>query len=177
MHLLGALDGYWRLVCHAQWYLTEDAERFAHGLSQALQKRALPRALLTDNGSAETAAEITQGLARLGVVHETTLPYPAYQNAKQEIFWAQVEGRLLAMLKGVAPLTLDYLNQATLAWLEREYHRRAQTACARAGEPVRDPAPATAGDGDVAPLLQRLIAEYAATGLPPAYLPFDAEED
>jgi transposase InsO family protein len=93
VHLLGVLDDYSRLVCHAQWYLAEDAERFAHGLCQALQKRSLPRALLTDNGSAETAAEITQGLARLGIVHETTLPYSAYQNAKQEIFWAQVEGR------------------------------------------------------------------------------------
>jgi len=28
----------------------------------------------------------------------------------------------------------------------------------------------------MAPLLQRLLAEYAATGLPPAYLPFDPEE-
>ena len=123
-HLLGVLDDCSRVVCHAQWYLTEDAERFAHGLSQALQKHGLPRALLTDNGSAETAAEITEGLLRLGIAHETTLPYSAYQNAKQEVFWAQVEGRLLAMLEGVEPLTLRDLNDATLAWVEREYHRR-----------------------------------------------------
>ena len=122
-HLLGILDDYSRLCCHAQWYLAEDAQRFAHGLSQALQKRGLPRALLTDNGGAETAAEITEGLARLGIVQETTLPYSAYQNAKQEVFWAQVEGRLLAMLEGVEPLTLGPLNEATLAWVEREYHR------------------------------------------------------
>ena len=49
-HLLGILDDCSRLCCHAQWYLAEDAERFVHGLSQALQKRGLPRALLTDNG-------------------------------------------------------------------------------------------------------------------------------
>ena len=124
VHLLGILDDYSRLCCHAQWYLTEDAERFVHGLSQALQKRGLPRALLTDNGGAETAAEVTEGLARLGIVHETTLPYSAYQNAKQENWWSVVEGRLLAMLDGVEPLTLDTLNRATLAWVEGEYQRR-----------------------------------------------------
>jgi hypothetical protein len=37
------------------------AEIIAHGLSQAFQKRGLPRsALLSDNGAAMTAAEITQ---------------------------------------------------------------------------------------------------------------------
>lgn len=278
-HLLCILDDCSRLVCHAQWYLAEDAERFAHGLSQALQKRGLPRALLTDNGGAETAAEITQGLLRLGVVHETTLPYSAYQNAKQEVFWAQVEGRLLAMLEGVEPLTLRRLNDATLAWVEREYHRRVhdELGCTplerlragpdvtrecpdgdtlrrllrtettrvqrrsdgtctvlgvrfevpsrlrhiqrlrlryarwdltsvdlidphteqpvavlypldkarnaergrRALAPVNEreqPALASAANTGIAPLLEHLIAEYAATGLPPAYLPFDTEE-
>ena len=32
-----------------------------HGLSQAIQKRGLPRALLTDNGAAMVAEEVTQG--------------------------------------------------------------------------------------------------------------------
>ncbi len=281
VHLLGILDDCSRLVCHAQWYFTEDAERFVHGLSQALQKRGLPRALLTDNGGAETAAELTEGLARLGIVHETTLPYSAYQNAKQEVFWAQVEGRLLAMVEGVEPLTLGYLNDATVAWVEHEYHRRVhdelgctplerfrtltnvgrecpdadtlrrtfraattrvqrrsdgtctvrgrrfevpsryrhihrlalryarwdltsvdlidahteqpvarlypldKTANAERGrrtlEPLSaSPSPPSAsppGAGDVAPLLQHLMAEYAATGVPSAYLPFDPEDN
>ncbi len=41
-------------------------------------------------------------LGRLGITHATTLPYSPYQNGKQEAFWGQVEGRLLAMLEGVA---------------------------------------------------------------------------
>jgi len=277
--LLCILDDYSRLVCHAQWYLNEDPQRFAHGLSQALQKRGLPRALLTDNGGAETAAEITEALARLGIAHETTLPFSAYQNAKQEVFWAQVEGRLLAMLEGVQPLRLGPLNDATFAWVEREYHRRAhdELGCTplerfregpdvsrdspdahtlrrtfrahttrvqrrsdgtctvrgrrfevpsrfrhihrlhlryarwdltdidlidphneqpvavlypldkqrnaergrRALAPLNDsevPSGASTTTNDVAPLLKRLMAEYAATGLPPAYLPFDCED-
>jgi transposase InsO family protein len=121
--LLGVLDDCSRVACHLQWYLDETAETLVHGLAQAIQKRGLPRALLTDNGAAMLAAEVRQGLERLGIVQETTLPYSPYQNAKQEVFWAQVEGRLLAMLEGDADLTLERLNAATQAWVELEYHR------------------------------------------------------
>ena len=96
----------------------------AHGLAQAFQKRGLPRAALSDNGAAMTAAEITEGLTRLGVLHHTTLPYSPYQNAKQESFWGPVEGRLIAMLEHVPDLTLAFLNEATQAWVEHEYNRR-----------------------------------------------------
>ena len=122
--LLGILDDRSRLACHLQWYLAEAAENVAHGLSQAIHKRGLPRAAMSDNGAAMTAAEITEGLARLGVLHQTTLPYSPYQNAKQEAFWGPVEGRLMAMLEDVPDLTLAMLNEATQAWVEYEYNRK-----------------------------------------------------
>lgn len=121
--LLGVLDDRSRLACHLQWYFDETAETLVHGLSQAIQKRGLPRALLTDNGSAMLAAETRHGLSDLGIVHETTLPHSPYQNAKQEVFWAVVEGRLVAMLESVDELTLEQLNEATQAWVELEYNR------------------------------------------------------
>ena len=86
-------------------------------------KRNLPRALMTDNGAAMLSEEVVSGLGALGVVHQTTLPYSPYQNAKQESFWGRVEGRLMAMLEGEQSLTLDLLNEATQAWVEQEYHR------------------------------------------------------
>ena len=267
--LLAILDDKSRLCCHAQWYLQEDAESFVHGLLQGFLKRGLSRALMTDNGGAETAAEIEEGLAEVGVLHELTLPYSPYQNAKQEVFWVPIETRLLAMLEGVPDLTLEQLNEATQAWIELEYHRRVHSetgqtpleAFLAAPNVLRDcPAPqqlrhafrvkvvrmqrrsdgtltldgvrfelpgrlhhlarvavryarwdlsqaavvdertgaevaaiypvnkvnnasgqrrrrqtdaaaAPAAPSGVAPLLQKLLAEYAATGLPPAYLP------
>ncbi len=117
------LDDHSRLCCHVQWYLSETAEDLVHGLSQAIQKRGLPRALMTDNGSAMMAEEVTEGLLRLGIVHERTLPYSPYQNGKQESFWGTLEGRLMTMLDGVAELTLDLLNRATQAWVEIDYNR------------------------------------------------------
>ncbi|MGH7644467.1 MAG: IS481 family transposase [Gemmatimonadales bacterium] len=149
--LLGVLDDRSRLACHVQWYLRdENAEDLVHGLAQAIQKRGLPRALMTDNGPAETAAEVVQGLARLGVRHETTLAHSPYQNGKQECFWSQVEGRLLAMLENCPDVTLATLNEATQAWGELEYNRRVhsetgETPLARflAGPDVGRPSPAS----------------------------------
>jgi putative transposase len=120
---LGILDDHSRLCCHVQWYLSETAEDLVHGLAQAIQKRGLPRALLTDNGPAMVAEEVTEGLLRLGIVHERALPYSPYQNGKQEAFWGPLEGRLVTMLDGIAELTLDRLNQLTQAWMEIEYNR------------------------------------------------------
>lgn len=148
---LGVLDDRSRLACHVQWYLAETAENLVHGLCQAFQKRTLPRALMTDNGAAMTAAETTAGLRRLGILHRPILPYSAYQNAKQEVFWAQLEGRLLAMVEGVEDLSLALLNEATQAWVEMEYQRRVhsetgQTPLERclAGPDVGRPCPESA---------------------------------
>jgi len=271
---LAVLDDRSRLACHVQWYLDETAESLVHGFSQALQRRGLPRALMTDNGAAMMAEEFGAGLHQLGILHQTTLPYSPYQNAKQESFWGRVEGRLMAMLEGVGELSLELLNTATGAWVEHEYQRsvhseiggsplqrylagpdvgrecpgseglraafrreltrtqrrsdgtvslhgqrfeipsryrhlqRVHLRCARwdlrrvdlvdarrgsllcALYPVDksanadgqrralaavSQAPLAANPPGMAPLLRQLMAEYAATGLPPAYLPTAAE--
>lgn len=121
--VLGILDDRSRLACHLQWYLAETAENLVHGLMQAIHKRGLPRSLMTDNGKAMLADETRQGLARLGILHETTLPHSPYQNGKQENFWSQLEGRFVAMLEHVPDLSLARLNELTQAWVEGDYNR------------------------------------------------------
>lgn len=278
--LLCFIDDHSRLICHLQWYLDETAEVLVHGLCQGLAKRGLPRALMTDNGAAMKAEEFTAGLHELGVLHETTLPYSPYQNAKQETFWATVEGRLMAMLERVSELTLERLNAITQAWVEQEYHQNqhaelATTPLARAldapnigrqcpdsqalqrafrctvkrrqrrsdgtisldgkrfeipgryrhletavvryarwelravelvdprtrtvlcalypldkranadgrrralksSQPAPQPAPEPTQDDELPPLLRKCLAEYAATGRPPAYLPHRSSEN
>src|SRR6202008_3286529 len=90
--------------------------RFVPGLAKA----SLAPGSDDDNGSAMLAAETTEGLARLGILHETTLPYAPFQNGKQEAFWNGVEGRLLPMLEGVADFSLDQLNKAKQDWMVME---------------------------------------------------------
>jgi putative transposase len=123
--LFAMIDDHSRLCCHSQWYLgDETTESFVHGLCQAFQKRGLPRAILSDNGAPMIAAETGEGLERLSIDHHTTLSQTPEQNGKQEVFWSQIEGRLMAMLEGEKELTLELLNRATQAWVEQEYQRR-----------------------------------------------------
>jgi len=122
--LLGFIDDHSRLCCHLQWYLDETTETLVHGASQAFQKRDLPRAMMGDQGSAMKGREFQQGLEDLSIAWDPTRAYSPEQNAKKEIFWAIVEGRLIPMLEGVEELTLSLLNEATQAWVELEYNRR-----------------------------------------------------
>lgn len=122
--LIGVLDDRSRLVCHMQWFLgAERAEIIAHTLSQAIMRRGMPASTYHDNGPAMVAEEIEQGLGRLGAVDARTLPESPDMNGKMEVFWATVEGQLMPMLENVKPLTLEALNEATLAWCEYDYNR------------------------------------------------------
>jgi transposase InsO family protein len=105
--LIGIIDDRSRLLCHLQWYRSENAENVAHSLLQALLRRGLPRSVLSDNGTAICAEEITEGLARLGVLHETTLSFSPYQNARIETLWSTILQRLQ--------------NAAKIRWCEAVY--------------------------------------------------------
>jgi len=121
--ILSIMDDHSCLICHAQFYLDETTESLVHGFRQALQKRSLFRALMSDNGSAMISGEFTQGLERLGILHQPTPPRHPHCNGKQEVFWAQLEGRFMAMLEGEEQLSLSLLNDALIAWIEFEYHK------------------------------------------------------
>lgn len=121
--LLGVIDDHSRLGCHFQWYRAEDTQALVHGFCQALAKRGLPRSCMSDNGSAMISEEFVSGLHNLGIVHERTLAFSAYQNGKQETLWATLEARLMAMIDSEKQLTLDQLNRLTQIWLEHDYHR------------------------------------------------------
>lgn len=148
-YCLCVIDDRSRLACHIQWYLDQTTEHLVHGFSQALMRRMLPRSVMTDNGSAMIAEEFRSGLHELGILHQPTLPYTPWANGKQERLWGTLEARLMAMLEGVGQLTLSFLNRATHAWVEQEYHHRhdAELSCSpleryRAGPDVGRECPA-----------------------------------
>lgn len=118
---LCVIDDCSRLICHLQWYAHENTECLVHCVSQALQRRGLPRTVYSDNGSAMIAGEFTTGLHQLGILALTTRPRSAWMNGKQETLWNRVESRLMAMLDAVPNLTLAQLNEASFAWAEGEY--------------------------------------------------------
>ena len=122
--LFAAIDDHSRILCHAQWYPAETAEAFAHGLRQAFQKMGLPRALMTDNGSAMKSSEVQSGLRDLGIHFSPTPPGQPQGNGKIEHFWAALESRLVAMVDPDGPPDLAQLNDWTQAWIAADYHAR-----------------------------------------------------
>lgn len=122
--LIAYIDDHTRFVPHAQWYPAENTEAVVHTFVQAVRRSALPRAVLSDNGKPFVAAEMKEGLGRLGVLARTTLCYAPHQNGKIECFWGAVEGRLMAQLVHERELTLYRLNRLTQAWLLADYHRQ-----------------------------------------------------
>jgi putative transposase len=120
--LFGVLDNRSRLACHLQWYLGEGAEELCHGFGQGTQKRGKPRSVMMDNGSAMKAGETRQGLLDLGIELCKIPDYSPEHNAIVEAFWKQINLRLMPMLESVPDLTLTLLNEATQAWVEREYN-------------------------------------------------------
>lgn len=122
---LCVIDDYSRLILHLQWYGHENTQCLVHCYCQALQRRGLPRAIYSDNGSAMIAGEFRAGLHQLGILGLNTRPRSAWMNGKQETLWGRIEGRLMAMLDAVPNLTLAQLNEASFAWVEHEYHQTA----------------------------------------------------
>jgi putative transposase len=122
--LIVIIDDHSRFIISAQWFRHEHTRTSVHVMIQGIAKHGLPRALLSDNGGPFVAAEVRHGLHRLGILHETTLCYAPNQNGKMEVFWGQVESRLVAMLRGQRDLDLYRLNELTQAWIDHDYHRR-----------------------------------------------------
>lgn len=121
--MLAIIDDHSRIICHAQWYLSENTQNLIHAFSQAALKRGLPRSFLSDNGGPFVSQEFTQGLTRLGIQIFNNLPYSPWQNGKQERYFGTTEGRLMDMLENKKDLTLKELNDYTVAWIEMEYNR------------------------------------------------------
>ena len=121
--LLGVLDDRSRLCCHLQWYLDETAEALIHGLSQAFQKRGLPRALLTDNGAAMLAAETPKGSS----ASASSITRPClFARAKRKAGVVLGTNRRppLPMLEGEPALRSSCSTPPTQAWAEEEYQRK-----------------------------------------------------
>ena len=101
----------------------ETAESLVHGFSQALQRRGLPRALMTDNGAAMIAEEFAAGLHQLGIVHETTLPYSPVSKRQAGILLGSGRRAPDGHARGRGRAHPRAAQHRHRAWVEQEYHR------------------------------------------------------
>jgi len=120
-YLIAFIDDMSRLICHAQFYLSENLNSYLDALRQALLTRGLPRKLYVDNGPAFRSFHLQQITASLGIALIHAKPYQPQGKGKIERFFRTVRSDFLP---GVRAKTLDDLNLALDCWLRDVYHNR-----------------------------------------------------
>lgn len=120
-YLIAFIDDMSRLVCHAQFYLSENLNSYLDALRQALLSRGLPRKLYVDNGPAFRSFHLHQITASLGIALIHAKPYQPQGKGKIERFFRTVRTDFLPALR---PKTLGDLNLALDGWLRDVYHNR-----------------------------------------------------
>ena len=120
-YLIAFIDDMSRLVCHAQFYLSENLNSYLDALRQALLTRGLPRKLYVDNGPAFRSFHLHQITASLGIALIHAKPYQPQGKGKVERFFRTVRADFLPALRAK---TLNDLNLALDGWLRDVYHNR-----------------------------------------------------
>jgi putative transposase len=124
-YLIAFLDDMSRLICHAQFYLSENLDCYLDALRQALLTRGLPRKLYVDNGPAFRSFHLHQITASLGIALIHAKPYQPQGKGKVKRFFRTVRSDFLA---AVRTKTLTDLNLALDSWLRDVYHNREHTS-------------------------------------------------
>jgi transposase InsO family protein len=124
-YLIAFIDDMSRLICHAQFYLSENLNSYLDALRQALLTRGLPRKLYVDNGPAFRSFHLHQITASLGIALIHSKPYQPQGRGKIERFFRTVRSDFLP---GVRAKTLSDLNLALDCWLREVYHNREHTS-------------------------------------------------
>ena len=120
-YLIALIDDMSRLICHAQFYLSENLNAYLDCLRQALLTRGLPRKLYVDNGPAFRSFHLHQITASLGIALIHAKPYQPEGKGKIERFFRTVRADFLPTVR--AQSLID-LNTALDRWLREVYHNR-----------------------------------------------------
>ena len=98
-YLIAFIDDMSRLICHAQFYLSENLNSYLDALRQALLTRGLPRKLYVDNGPAFRSFHLHQITASLGIALIHAKPYQPQGKGKIERFFRTVRSDFLPTLR------------------------------------------------------------------------------
>lgn len=124
-HLYAFLDDHSRLLLHGRFAFREQLPNLELVFRRALQKYGVPRRLYYDNGQVYRSNHMAQVAATLGIHRIVfTTPYRPEGHGKIEALNRYIRNAFLAELKASNITTLDALNEAFVAWMQREYNTR-----------------------------------------------------
>jgi len=120
--LIAFLDDASRVLCHGEFFLSDNTDALLKAFKTALYKRGVPECLYVDNGSNYSSLEVTQVCQRLGTILCHTPVRDGAAKGKIERFFRTVRESFLG--RNLDLSSLDSLNRAFTAWVEDEYHLR-----------------------------------------------------
>lgn len=123
--LYAFIDDHSRLLLHGRFSFTGSLPHLELVFRRALQKYGVPRRVYYDNGQVYRSNHMAQIVATLGA-HRVVFTTPGRPegHGKIEALNRYIRGAFLAELKASNITTLDGLNEAFLAWMQREYNTR-----------------------------------------------------
>lgn len=121
--LFAFLDDHSRLLVGSRWDFKQDQPTMELVFRRALQRHGVPKRVYTDNGSVYRAHHMAQVCDRAGriVLVFCTADRPEGKG-KIERFWRTSVLLFVAEVEASSIRTIEELNAAWRAWLERTYH-------------------------------------------------------
>lgn len=120
--LFAFIDDHSRLLVGGRWDFKQDQPTMELVFRRSLQRHGKPKRVYTDNGSVYKARHMAKVCGDLGIVPIFCTEYRPEGKGKIERFWRTVVTPFIAEVGASAVRTIEALNDAWRAWLERHYH-------------------------------------------------------
>lgn len=127
-YLLAFIDDASRLICHGEFFETQNFSALRKVFKDAVLKRGIPKLVYTDNGKIYRSGQMACVCAGLGSHLIHTQPYTPQSKGKIERFFLTVRQRFLTTLDINNVKNLDELNIKFRQWLEEDYQRKIHSA-------------------------------------------------
>lgn len=127
--LVAIIDDHSRLLCHGEFYFTQDILSYLGCLKTALCKRGIPEKLYCDNGKVFLSDQVKNIMAELGTTVLHTAVRDAAAKGKIERYFRTVRDSFLNPLLALdPPRKLEELNKKFWKWCEESYNLKVHSA-------------------------------------------------
>ena len=119
------MDDHSRLILHGRFSFSEDLPHMELVFRRAVQKHGVPSRVYFDNGKVYRAGHIKQMAAELSIYRIIyTRPHRPEGHGKIEALNRYIRGAFIAEVAASNITTLEALNEAFVAWLDKGYNNR-----------------------------------------------------
>lgn len=124
--LIAFIDDATRVICHAEFFFSENIAALTNTLKAAFYKRGVPEQLYVDNGHIYSSKEITLICARVGCILRHAPVRDGAAKGKIERFFNTVRSNFLIQKLDLSSLSI--LNRQLSLWVEDEYNNKKHSA-------------------------------------------------